>query len=54
MSIEEVHYQMDILAGIQLAKELGEREGFPRENSFRECVQKLMDLEWMECPKNGS
>lgn len=33
-----------IILKVQLAKELGKWEGFPREKSFRDCAQELIDV----------
>ncbi|XP_014289930.1 CCHC-type zinc finger nucleic acid binding protein-like [Halyomorpha halys] len=47
MAADQVEGRMQFLSGIlkvQLAKELGKREGLPRERSFVECAQELMDL----------
>lgn len=45
-SYEEVQYKMNfivVILKVQLAKELGKREGFPCKKSFLDCAQELVD-----------
>ena len=47
MSVGEVEARMEFLSTIlkvQLAKETGRRDGLPRERSFLECAQEMIDL----------